>query len=156
MHLSLLIFWLITLSCTIAIPVPATEGSAHPTISSHVVKEGVETRQAADIQVHNAFTTPLHHSSIAQSETHTHGEESLISTKAMDPAEPVSLTPPQTEIESSAPHPDDQEIPELERRGFGSFLSGAMHLATHIPGPIGMVAKAGTAIQHGVQALRGH
>ncbi|KAG8771160.1 hypothetical protein FRC15_003598 [Serendipita sp. 397] len=155
MHLSLLIFWLITLSCAIAIPVPTTEESLHPTISSHVVKEGLETRQAADIQVHNAFTTPLNHSSIAQSETHTHGEESSISTKAMDPVESVSLTPPQTEIESSAPHPDD-EIPELERRGFGSFLSGAMHLASHIPGPIGMVAKAGTAIQHGVQALRGH
>ncbi|KAG8820815.1 hypothetical protein FRC19_008573 [Serendipita sp. 401] len=155
MHLSFLIFWIVTVSCTTAIPVPTTEGSAHPTISSHVVKEGVETRQAADIQVHDVFTIPFHHSSIVRPKTSIHGEESSMSTKAMDPVEAVPPTPSHTEIKSSAPRLD-QENPELQRRSFGSFLSGVLHVASFIPGPIGMAARVGSTIQRGVQAIRGH
>ncbi|KAG8819453.1 hypothetical protein FRC19_009778 [Serendipita sp. 401] len=155
MHLSFLIFGLITLSCTIAIPVPATEESIHPKTSVHVVKEGVETRQAADIQVHNTFTIPFHHSSILRPKIPINDEESSISTKATAPVEAVPPTPSHTEIESSAPHLD-QENPNLQRRSFGSFLSGVLHVASFIPGPIGMAARVGSTIQRGVQAIRGH
>ncbi|KAG8771161.1 hypothetical protein FS842_004367 [Serendipita sp. 407] len=136
-------------------PGATPEGSAHPTISSHVVKEGVETRQAADIQVHDVFTIPFHHSSIVRPKTSIHGEESSMSTKAMDPVEAVPPTPSHTEIKSSAPRLD-QENPELQRRSFGSFLSGVLHVASFIPGPIGMAARVGSTIQRGVQAIRGH
>ncbi|KAG8779609.1 hypothetical protein FRC16_003377 [Serendipita sp. 398] len=122
---------------------------------SHYRGEGVETRQAADIQVHDVFTIPFHHSSIVRPKTSIHGEESSMSTKAMDPVEAVPPTPSHTEIKSSAPRLD-QENPELQRRSFGSFLSGVLHVASFIPGPIGMAARVGSTIQRGVQAIRGH